>query len=239
MDFILVSTENHDDAYFASARELTDAVLQRAIDQLGENRGFSCLPAVSLTALSPPTAAVSGATIGALTVFRGGRIQWARASLESLAQDWRIPHVYTDTLSALRLLQSLRSGDVQAIERMPWVAGQVKLCPICGFDLSHLAWPTVVNTRPAETDGGCPPFEVPPYETCGGCETTFGVDWIGMTYGEMRNLWLARACPWWMSGEIPDHVRSDPAALAAFEALCRTLMRTPTDHPLSSAPLCG
>jgi hypothetical protein len=74
MDFILVSTENHDDAYFASARELTDAVLQRAIDQLGENRGFSCLPAVSLTALSPPTAAVSGAAIGALTVFRGGRM---------------------------------------------------------------------------------------------------------------------------------------------------------------------
>jgi hypothetical protein len=236
MDFMLVSTENHDDAYFASAQELTDAVLRRAIDQLAENRGFLCLPAVSLAAMSPPNEGQSGAAIGALTVFRGGRIQWARASLDGLAQDWRVPHVYTDALSALRLLQSLRSGDVQAIERMPWVAGQVKLCPVCGFDLSHLTWRAVADTGLVETESGFPPCAVPPYETCGGCGTTFGVDWIGATYGEMRDLWLARVCPWWMSGEMPEHVRSDPAALAAFETLSRTLMRTPTDHPLSSAP---
>jgi hypothetical protein len=84
--------------------------------------------------------------------------------------------------------------------------------------------------------GHVPPLEVPPFQTCGGCGTTFGVDWIGATYGQMRQWWLDRACPWWAFGKIPEDVAASPHALEAFERLSRNLMRTPTDLPLSSAP---
>ncbi len=237
MDFILVSTENDDDAYFASARELTDAVLQRAIDQLGRNRDFLYLPAVSLTAMSPPSDGRGGATIGTLTVFRGGRIQWSVRGLDALAQDWRIPHVYSDVPGALRLCRALRAGQIDLIASEAWTVAQVKLCPVCGFDLSALSWaPSSQADHSDAEDRHLPPLDVPHYQTCNGCETTFGVDWIGATYGEMRQLWLAKACPWWASGQIPRDVAASPGALAAFERLSRNLMRTPTDLPLSSAP---
>ena len=234
MDFLLVSTENDDEAYFASARDLTDAILQRAIDQLEQNRAFQYLPSASLTAMLPPSVSQSGTTVGTLTVFRGGRTQWSENGIGSLAQDWRVPHLYVDAAEGLRLWQALRSGDLRAVTGQPWVLGQTRLCPICGFDLSHLSWQAVGTAQEAENTG-VPPFEVPPYQTCGGCRTTFGIDWIGATYGEMREFWLAQACPSWASGEVPEHVGSDPAAMKAFQVCRRDLMRTPTDHPLSCA----
>lgn len=233
MDFLFVSTENDDDGYFASA-DLTDAVLHHALDQLAANRQFFYLPAVSLTAMTPPSAEQAGTIVGTLTVFRGGRIQWVSAGLDGLAQDWCAPHRYVEPMTALRLLQSLRSGDIETIKRTPWIVGQVKLCPICGFDLSHLSWPRVAGVSNGGTD--LPPFEVPPYEICGGCGTTFGVDWIGATYGEMRQWWIEKTCPWWASGQIPEDVAANPLALEAVERLSRNLLRTPTDLPLSSAP---
>lgn len=237
MDFILVSTENDDDAYFPSAHDLTDAILQHAIEKLGQYRDFEYLPAASLTAMSPPSADTSGATIGTLTVFRGGRVQWSAQGMDALAQDWRIPHIYSDAIGALRLWRSLRAGQSDLIAREAWTVTQVKFCPICGFDLSGLSWADVSHPNHSHSgDNHVPPLEVPPYQTCGGCGTTFGVDWIGATYGQMRQWWLDKTCPWWASGTIPEDVAASPRALEAFERLSRDLMRTPTDLPLSSAP---
>ncbi|WP_072376573.1 hypothetical protein [Hyphomicrobium sp. NDB2Meth4] len=80
-----------------------------------------------------------------------------------------------------------------------------------------------------------PPLDVPPFETCGGCGTTFGVDWIGATYGEMRQWWLERVCPSWASGGIAGENCADPDVLQAFARLSRDLLRTPNDYPLSAA----
>lgn len=236
MDFTLVSTEDDDDCYFSRVADLTDSILQRAIDRLSRNRAFSYLPASSLSAMRPPRDGQHGTTVGTLTVFRGGRIQWSAGGMDALAQDWRIPHVYTGADDALRLWQALRAGDVAAIAGRDWTATQAKLCPICGFDLSKLAWQATDASGDGRREESFPPLTVPPYGTCGGCETTFRVDWIGSTYGEMRERWLQRVCPWWASGQIPDDVRADPVALRAFERLSRDLMKTPTDYPLSSAP---
>jgi hypothetical protein len=236
MDFILVSTEDNDDCYFSRAADLTDAILENAINRLSLNRAFSYLPSASLSAMCPPRESQHGTTIGTLTVFRGGRIQWSAGGMDALAQDWRIPHIYSDAAEAFRLWQALRAGDIAAVTGKVWTAAQVKLCPICGFDLLKLVWQATDASFDGRREESFPPLTVPPYETCGGCATTFGVDWLGSTYGEMRERWLERVCPWWASGRIPEAVRADPLALRAFERLSRDLMKTPTDYPLSSAP---
>jgi hypothetical protein len=231
MDAILVTTEDDGDGHYATATALDDGVLSAALDRINRNRSFFYLPAAFLSVMVPPSPQQAGRTLGTLTLFRGGRVQWEEGDVGSLAQDWRIPHVYSDTEGALRLWRVLLGGDVDAVRRREWIAAQTKLCPICGFDLSGLRWPAR-GGGDASTE---PPLDLPTYETCGGCRTTFGVDWIGATYGEMRQRWLEKACPWWASSDVPAEVRSDPLALQAFERLSRDLMRTPTDYPLSAA----
>lgn len=210
MDAILTSSDSERFGYMADVAMLSDEVLTSALDEIESSATFAYLPAASLSVMRPVSDAAPGQTLGTLTAFRGGRIQWEAGTIGTLAQDWQVPHLYVSRTEVLELWRKLARGAVDEIAMLAWRTEQTKLCPICGHDLGHLAWRRLDSPAASE-----PPFEVPAYETCNGCGTTFGVDWVGATYGEMRQSWL--------------RARPDPPP----EARAR-LHRTPTDHPLST-----
>lgn len=243
LDALFDSTEANEDgqAYVPDVGLLSDTHLTRALDRLHANRGFQYLPSASLTvnvpaSRAPDGAVLAGSTLGSLSFFRGGRIQWEAGDGSSGQQDWRVPHLYAGRDVALRLWRLLLAGQVDEVARAGWVVAQTRLCPICGFDLSDRVWP---QWRPeGRGEDPLPPLDVPRYSACGGCRTTFGVDWVGASFAEMRRFWLERDCPWWDTG-IPPQPSIDVATRIAFERLERDLMRTPTDMPLSSESQSG
>jgi|LNFM01.1.fsa_nt_gb hypothetical protein len=209
-DVLVQSTESDRFGYFASPALIGDAILSHALDEIDQSGTFAYLPAVSLTLMQPATAGRLGWTIGSLTVFRGGRVQWQIGDFGSLDQDWRVPHLYGDRAVAMELCRLLLDGAVERVARHAWRIEQTKLCPVCGHDLAHHRW-----ERSSRDANALPPMTVPPYGTCEGCNTTFGVDWIGLRFSEMRELWLAR------QGKLTPDQRE-------------RLKRTPTDDPTSA-----
>lgn len=234
MEAILSSTEDDFFQYAERATEIAAPELRQALAALHKNRTFEVLPAacleVALFQAVGPTQ-----HLGALTAFRGGRIQWLDGSGGTLTQDWQTPHMYTTSEKAIELFQALLGANLIQIRNEPWKVGQTKLCPICGYDLSNRSWwPNGACEAAAAMGIALPPLDAPYYDICGGCGTEFGVDWAGASFGEIRRLWLEMVCPWWGSEKIPDEITANVQALGKYQQLESNLLRTPTDHPWSA-----